>query len=75
MDVVSVIEDVVTFEWQNGFPDGSTLRGVSSLRFRSEEAVRASVARAGFEIEAIFGGWSLEPTGLGVGELVVVAQA
>jgi SAM-dependent methyltransferase len=75
MDVVSVDDGLVTFEWDNRFPDGSSLHGTSSLRFRSERELRDTLVRAGFRVEAVYGGWAGEPAGTGAGELVVVAHA
>jgi SAM-dependent methyltransferase len=47
----------------------------ATLRFRSEQELRLSLAAAGFAIEHIFGGWNREAVGQGVGELIVSARA
>ena len=75
VDVTAVDADVATYSWVNVFPDGDVLQGADSLRFRSEAELRSSLADAGFEIRALFGGWHGEPVGPGTGELVVVARA
>ena len=46
----------------------------ATLRFRSEEEVRATLHDAGFRVEALWGGWQREPVGQGDGELLVVAR-
>ena len=73
--VKAVVDDVVTFEVGTVLPGGELRYGVSDYRFRSEHLLRESVARAGFHIEATFGGWRREPVGQGDGEIVVVARA
>lgn len=47
----------------------------ATLRFRTEETLRSSLGRAGFEVEHLFGGWHREPVGQGDGEFIVVARA
>jgi SAM-dependent methyltransferase len=47
----------------------------ATLRFRTEQELRSSLAAAGFTIEHIFGGWEREAVGQGVGELIVIARA
>ena len=73
VDVRTVDDDVVTFEWANVFADGTVVDGVSALRFRSEEAVRAPVKAAGFRIEELSGSWDGQPVGADTGELIVIA--
>ena len=46
----------VHFTHHYRFADGSSERSTAALRFRTEEEVRASLARAGFTIESIHGG-------------------
>jgi SAM-dependent methyltransferase len=53
VDVTSVIDDVVAFDWVNVFDDGSVLEGNDSLRFRSDEELRASLVAAGFVVEEV----------------------
>jgi SAM-dependent methyltransferase len=72
-EVTAVVDDVVTFSWHNVFPDGSRLEGVSSLRFRSEALVRATLEDAGYRIDHVFGGWRGEP--VGSGEIIVLTRA
>ncbi|MDB5044061.1 MAG: Methyltransferase [Deinococcus sp.] len=47
----------------------------STLCFRSEETLRASLKTVGFEIEGLYGGWHYETAGQGDGEFIVVARA
>jgi SAM-dependent methyltransferase len=47
----------------------------ATLRFRTEQELRSSLAAAGFTIEHIFGGWNREAVGQGAGELIVIARA
>ena len=47
----------------------------STLRFRPEQSIRQSLQAAGFEIEAIYGGWQRESIGQGDGEFIVFARA
>ena len=51
------------------------LQSVSTLRFRSEKALRSTLTLAGFEVVHIFGGWERQPVRQGDGEFIVVAQA
>ncbi len=71
--VTAVNGEIVTFEVGTVLPGGELRHGVSDYRFRSEQRLRASVERAGFRIEAMFGGWHEDPVGQGNGEIVVVA--
>lgn len=73
--VTAIDGEIVTFEVGTVLPGGELRHGVSDYRFRSEQRLRESVERAGFVIEAVFGGWHEEPVGQGVGEIVVVATA
>lgn len=50
---VEVDLPLVTFEDAYLFQDGSTMTSVSTLRFRSEQELRASVAAAAFTVEEI----------------------
>jgi SAM-dependent methyltransferase len=74
-EVKAVVGDVVTFEVETVLPDGERRHGVSDYRFRSRQALVASVERYGFHVDATFGGWHQEPVGHGVGEVVVLATA
>lgn len=47
----------------------------STLRFRPEETLRASLKAVGFEIEGMYGGWRYESVGQGDGEFIVLARA
>lgn len=74
MEVTEVGDGVVSFDSTNVFEDGEELAVGSTLRFRTEEELRLSLAAAGFDVEAVHGGWRREPVGPGAGELVVVAR-
>ena len=51
------------------------LESSATLRFRSEEELRASLEDAGFVLEAIYGGWLRQPVGPGDdGEFLVAAR-
>jgi len=53
---------------------GDELHSSATLRFRTEPELRASLHRAGFAVDRIFGGCGREPVGAGDGELLVVAR-
>lgn len=64
----------VTFTGYTHFlASGETVMDRSTLRFRTEAELRRSLAAAGFEVDAVFGGWHRERVGEGCGELVVLA--
>ncbi|HKN63979.1 MAG TPA: methyltransferase domain-containing protein [Gaiellaceae bacterium] len=71
--VTSVGKGTVSFTSLNELPDGSVLAVDSTLRFRTEPELRASLESAGFAVEAVYGGWSRKPVGADAGELIVVA--
>ena len=73
-EVTSVVGEVVSFTRTYAFADGSTATSEAALAFRDEEKVRASLARAGFAVDHVWGGWRREPVGAGDGELVVLAR-
>jgi len=73
-EVMSAHAGAVTFTHHYVFSD-SELQSTSTLAFRSESELRESLARAGFTIEHIFGGWNREPAGAGAGEFVVIARS
>lgn len=73
--VIAVVGEIVTFEVGTVLPGGELRHGVSDYRFRSEQLLRESVERAGFQIEAVFGGWHEQPVGRGDGEIILVATA
>ena len=73
-EVTAVVEDVVTGTLHYRFADGAELISEASLRFRSEELVRETLAVSGFAVAQIYGGWHREPVGAPDGELLVVAR-
>jgi SAM-dependent methyltransferase len=73
-EVTSMQDGVISFTMHYGFPDGQDIVSTATMRFRSEDDVRAAVTGAGFRIEQVYGGWNREPVGSGDGELLVVAR-
>ncbi|MGY3516988.1 class I SAM-dependent methyltransferase [Micromonospora sp. PTRAS2] len=73
-EVTAVRAGVVDFTHHYAFPGGDARRSSSTLRFRGEAELRASVEAAGFAVERVYGGWARQPVGAGDGELVVVAR-
>ena len=61
--VDDVDAQIVTFTHAYAFADGDQLTSTSTLRWRSEDEVRASLDAAGFRVEAIYGGWHSQPVG------------
>ncbi|MEU4691180.1 methyltransferase domain-containing protein [Actinoplanes sp. NPDC023714] len=75
-EVESVRGDVVSLAHHYRFSDGEKLTSQGTLRFRTEEELRASLRAAGFHVDQVYGGWGREPVGLsGDGELIVIATA
>lgn len=74
-EVTADQDGAVSFTIRYTFPDGEELLSTATLRFRTEEEVRASLEYAGFRVEQIYGGWNREPVGAGDGELLVIARA
>ncbi len=72
-EVTDVRDGWVSFTHTYEFPDGDELHSTATLRFRTEDELRRSLAVAGFSVDVIFGGWAREPVGAGDGELLVVA--
>jgi ubiquinone/menaquinone biosynthesis C-methylase UbiE len=56
------------------YPDGHTLLATATMRFRTEEELRGSLAHAGFQIDRVYGGWEGQPPGQGDGEFLVIAR-
>lgn len=74
-EVTGVGDGLVSFVHHYVFPDAELLSS-GTLRFRTEEELRASLAAAGFTVERIHGGWGQEPVGTSAdGEFVVLARA
>lgn len=74
-EVTDVRDGVVGVTHHYGFPDGDELVSSASLRYRSEDELRAALQDAGFVVETVYGGWQRQPVGEGDGELIVVARA
>jgi SAM-dependent methyltransferase len=74
-EVTTVVGDLVSFTNRYAFSDGASLESTATLRFRSEDDLRATLGAAGFTVETIFGGWQRQPVGHGDGEFVVVARS
>lgn len=73
-DATAAPGGVVTFTRHYVFPHGEVLRSTSTLRFRSQDAIRSSLTAAGFTVDAVLGGWAGQPVGAGDGELLVLAS-
>lgn len=74
-EVTAIRGDTVSFTRHYRFANGEALRSESTLRFRTEERLRACLTKAGFAVDQVYGGWRREPVGAGDGELIVVARA
>ena len=73
---VTGVEDArVSFAIDYRFSTGETRASTATLRFRSEEEIRSTLAAAGFTVRQIYGGWQGEPVGEGDGELLIVGRA
>ncbi|MEU8818122.1 class I SAM-dependent methyltransferase [Actinoplanes sp. NPDC048796] len=69
-------EGTISFTHHFVFTESDELISEATLRFRSEEELRADVEAAGFDVDRVYGGWAREPAGLGEdGELIMVAVA
>ncbi|SNY32595.1 class I SAM-dependent methyltransferase [Paractinoplanes atraurantiacus] len=69
-------EGTISFTHHFAFTESDELISEATLRFRSEEELRADVEAAGFDVDRVYGGWAREPAGLGEdGELIMVAVA
>ena len=73
-EVTAVVNGVVSATRHYTMPEGSPAESEVTLRFRSEDELRDSLHAAGFEIEAIHGGWNREPIGAPDGEFLVIAR-
>ena len=70
------LEDgVVRFVHHYRFDNGVHRTSTAAMRFRSEQALRTTLARCGFSVEHVYGGWRREPTGQGGDDLVILARA
>lgn len=56
------------------FDDGDLAESRASLRFRTEDQLRAALTATGFTVDAVYGGWDREPIGAPDGELLFVAR-
>jgi SAM-dependent methyltransferase len=76
IEVVDLTGENVTFVIHYQFSDSSDeLLSKNTLRFRSEQELRASLQNADFKVEQIYGGWNRDPIGHQDGEFIVVARA
>ena len=73
--VTAVRDGVVDSTIHYAMPDGARLDSQTSLRFRTQDELRRTLADAGFTVEDVYGGWDRHPPGQGDGELLVVARA
>ncbi|WP_460463831.1 class I SAM-dependent methyltransferase [Arthrobacter pigmenti] len=54
--------------------DGNENVECDTLRFRSEEQLRAMLSETGLVVDEVFGGFAGEPVGQGIGSLVITAH-
>jgi len=73
-DATAAPGGVVTFTRHYVFPGGEVPQSTSTLRFRSQDEIRSSLAVAGFTVDAVLGGWAGQPVGAGDGELLVLSS-
>ncbi|MFJ6516777.1 class I SAM-dependent methyltransferase [Streptomyces filamentosus] len=73
-EVTAVIDGAVSFTHHYALSDHRRLQSTATLRFRTEEQVRAALHTAGFQVRHVYGGWNREPVGAGDGELLVIAD-
>jgi SAM-dependent methyltransferase len=75
-EVTAVDGLIVTVLHHYVFTDGERLTGSSTVRFRTEAELRATVEDAAFDVDRVYGGWAREPVGLSSdGELLLIAVA
>jgi hypothetical protein len=73
-EVSDVRDGVVSYDNHYAFvATGEEVVSPTQLRFRTSDELMVSLARAGFVVEQVYGGWDRRPPGPGTGELVVVA--
>jgi SAM-dependent methyltransferase len=68
---VSVRDEVVAYELHYVFADGVHVVAPGALRWRTLDALRTSLARAGFTVDRTYGDWDRRPAGP---ELIIVAS-
>lgn len=74
-EVTEVLGELVNFTHHYVFSSTEDeLLSQMTLRFRPERTLRTSLEAAGFEVEAIYGGWQRESVGKGNGEFIVIAR-
>ena len=75
LDVIRVVDGRVTFAGHNVFTDtGEVLVVPSTLRFRSQDELTASLTAAGFAVEHVYGDWARGPVTPASRPLVFVAR-
>ena len=74
VEVESIVDGAVAFRHHYLFSDGDRRTATATLRFRSEDQLRAVLAGAGFRVDTIWGGWNRDPIGHPDGEFLVVAR-
>jgi len=74
-EVTDVRDGLVTFATTTRWPAAGREETVSdTLRFRDQDVVRASLAEAGFTVEALNGDWDASPVTSAAPELIVTAH-
>ena len=74
IEVADVAGGTVSHAIHYRFSTGEEIVSTATLRFRTADELRTSLAGAGFTVERIFGGWEREPVGDGDGELLAIAR-
>lgn len=75
-EVTDVTGQCVSFTHHYAFSDtAAETLSHSTMRFRPETTIRETLTAAGFDVEALYGGWNREPVGQGDGEFIVFARA
>lgn len=74
-EVTAVRDGLVTFTTTTRWPTGGREETVTdTLRFRDQDAVRASLAEAGFTVDSLHGDWAAGPVTAAAPELIVTAH-
>jgi SAM-dependent methyltransferase len=64
----------VDFTHHYVFDGGDLAQSRASLRFRTEDQLRAALTATGYTVDAVHGGWDRDPVGAPDGELLFVAR-
>lgn len=74
VETLDVTGELVTFEWHYQFQrTNESLRSVSTLRFPDRATIEASLFRAGFVLETLYGDWDISPFEKSSPEMIFIA--